>query len=74
MDFMEASPVFGDPFKRTISDSDHSSEEHRFLSLGISSRGRVLVVASTERVENRIRIINARLVSRQKQRDYQPGA
>lgn len=53
VNFVEASPVFGGPFERIIPDSDHSFEEHRFLSLGISSGGRAPVVASTERVENR---------------------
>ena len=74
VDFMEASTVFGDPFECTVPDLDHSFGEHRFLSLGASSRNRVLVVSYTERLENRIRIISARLASRRERRDYEPGA
>lgn len=55
VDFMEASTVFGDPFERTVPDPDHSFGEHRFLSLGASSRNRVLVVSYAERSENRRR-------------------
>ena len=44
----------------TIHDPDHSEGEHRFLSMGRSSSGRLLVVSYTEREESRIRIINAR--------------
>ena len=69
VDFMEASTVFGDPFECTVPDPDHSFGEHRFLSLGASSRNRVLVVSDTERSENRIRIISARLASRRERRD-----
>ena len=58
--FLEASTVFGDPMELTIYSPDHSEGEHRFLSMGRSSHGRLLVVSYTEREENRIRIINAR--------------
>ena len=58
--FLEASTVFGDPMELTIYSPDHSKGEHRFLSMGRSSYGRLLVVSYTEREKNRIRIINAR--------------
>ena len=58
--FLEASTVFGDPMELTIYNPDHSEGEHRFLSMGRSSSGRLLVVSYTEREENRVRIINAR--------------
>ncbi len=54
--FSEAATVFGDPLEVTIADPDHSVEEFRFLSVGRSEAGRLLVVAYTER-NNRIRII-----------------
>ena len=57
--FLEAITVFGDPFEITISDPDHSEGEARFLSLGCSEQGRLLVVSYTER-EGRIRFISAR--------------
>lgn len=57
--FAEASTLFGDPLELTIADPDHSHGEFRFLSLGRSHAGRLLVVAYTER-DHRIRIISAR--------------
>jgi hypothetical protein len=57
--FVEAMTVFGDPLEVTIPDPDHSEGEARFLSLGCSEQGRLLVVAYTER-QGRIRLISAR--------------
>ena len=57
--FVEAITVFGDPLEITISDPDHSEGEARFLSLGSSEQGRLLVVSYTER-GGRIRLISAR--------------
>ena len=74
VDFAEASAVFGDPFEQTIPDPDHSFGEYRFLSLGASSSHRVLVVSYTERSDNRIRIISARLASRKERSQYEPGS
>ena len=47
--FPEATTVFGDPFELMIPDPDHSVQEQRFLSLGLSAENRVLLVAYTER-------------------------
>ncbi len=58
--FAEASTVFGDPMELTIYDPDHSEGEYRFLSIGRSLSGRLIVVSYTERKQNRIRIISAR--------------
>jgi uncharacterized DUF497 family protein len=44
-EWAEARTVFGDPLEVTIPDPDHSVDEFRFLSLGCSSQGRLLVVA-----------------------------
>ena len=71
--FSEASTVFGDPFEVTIPDPDHSVGEYRFLSAGVSSAGRVLVVSFLERTDNRIRIISARAASRRERRQYETG-
>ncbi|MCW5981918.1 MAG: BrnT family toxin [Bryobacteraceae bacterium] len=49
---------------------DHSESELRFLSLGCSSRGRILVVAYTER-EGRIRLITAREAAAKERRKYE---
>lgn len=67
--FEEATTVFGDRLSVTIADPDHSVDEQRFLLLGLSSRGRLLVVAHSERGDA-IRIISARRVTRRERRTY----
>ena len=62
--------VFGDPLEVTIADPIHSSEEARFLSVGVSEAGRLLVVAYTER-EGRIRIISAREAAPRERKLYE---
>lgn len=67
--FEEASTVFLDPLSRTISDPLHSKEEDRFVIVGESCLGRILVVVHVERGDN-IRIISARLATRRENRTY----
>ena len=55
----------------TIYDPDHSEGEHRFLSMGRSSSRRLLVVSYTERRENQIRIISARLATATEMKRYE---
>lgn len=71
--FAEALTVFGDPLEVTISGPEHSISEHRFLSMGISARGRLLVVSYVERSGGNIRIISAREASLRERRDYESG-
>jgi uncharacterized protein len=47
--FAEASTAFRDPHSLSVPDPDHSTAEARWLLLGVSTRGRLLVVAHTER-------------------------
>jgi uncharacterized DUF497 family protein len=47
--FEEAKTVFNDPFSITIPDPLHSSDEQRYIDIGCSSKGRILVAAYTER-------------------------
>jgi len=68
--FAEAMTVFGDPLEVTVRDPDHSEGEFRFLSIGMSHLGRLLVVSYTER-EERIRIITAREATRKERRQYE---
>jgi len=68
--FEEASTVFGDPRSLTIPDPVHSESENRFITLGTSHRGKLLVVVHTERGDN-IRIISARVASRRERRNYE---
>ena len=70
VEFVEAMTVFADPLEVTISDPDHSEGEARFLSLGVSVAGRLLVVAYTERA-GRTRIITAREASAQERKNYE---
>ena len=57
--FDEAVTVFYDPLAATFNDPDHSVGEERFLTVGYSFRGRLLVVSYTE-IEGVLRIISAR--------------
>jgi len=68
--FEEASTVFSDPLSLTIPDPAHSQTEDRFIILGLSHRGKLLVVVHTERGDN-IRIISARPASRGERKDYE---
>ena len=58
--FEESSTVFGDPRSLTIPDPVHSKLEERFVTIGASHRGKLLVVVHTERGDN-MRIISARV-------------
>lgn len=62
--------VFADPLSITISDPDHSMAEMRFVDIGLSYRGRLLVVSYAERAD-RIRVISARLATRNERRQYE---
>ena len=68
--FDEASTVFADPLSLTIADPAHSEIEERFIILGHSSQGKLLVVVHTERGDN-IRIISARPASRRERKQYE---
>jgi len=68
--FDEAATAFGDPLSVTIPDPDHSDDEDRFILLGSTYQGRLLVVVHTERGEN-IRIISARLATRTERHAYE---
>jgi uncharacterized DUF497 family protein len=71
--FSEAQTVFGDPLALTGYDPDHSSEEDRYLTMGTSLDGRLLVVSHTDR-DDRVRIISARVASRRERKDYEDGS
>ena len=70
--FEEASSVFGDPLATTIADPDHSVDEQRFLTTGLSTQQRVVIVWHTER-EEVIRIIGAREATPPERRIYESG-
>ena len=68
--FEEAATAFGDSFSLTIHDPDHSVSETRYLLLGQTFRGRLIVVSHLERGGS-IRIISARLATRRERRSYE---
>jgi uncharacterized protein len=68
--FDEAVTVFYDPLAATFSDPDHSIREERFLTIGYSSRGRLLVISYTER-QAMIRIISARRATTKERRSHE---
>ena len=68
--FEEAVSVFEDSFSLTIYDPLHSIDEDRFIDLGYSSKGRLLVVIYTER-GNRIRLISCRKATNQEKISYE---
>jgi len=57
--FEEAVTVFYDPLAATFDDPDHSGDEWRLITIGVSSRNRLLVVSHSEKGEA-LRIISAR--------------
>ena len=66
--FAEAMTVFEDDVMLTMPDSE--PDEERFVAIGLSSLGRVLVVVYTTRIE-RIRIISARNATRKERAEYE---
>jgi uncharacterized protein len=70
VDFAEAATVFGDELGATSPDPDHSMDEERYITFGISVNQRLLVVAHTDRGD-RIRIISAREMTRGEKQYYE---
>lgn len=71
--FQEATTVFDDSLSVTFPDPDHSVGESRYVIIGMSRLGQLLVVSHTDR-ENRTRIISARKATRQERRFYEEGS
>jgi uncharacterized protein len=62
--FDEAQTVFLDPFAETFDDPDHSVDERRFITIGMSTQQQLLFVAHADSGVDRIRIISARPATR----------
>lgn len=71
--FQEAATVFNDSLSITFPDPDHSIGENRYVIIGVSRFGQLLVVAHTDRGE-KVRIISARKATRQERRFYEEGS
>jgi len=70
--FDEARTVFDDSLYVDFYDPDHSDEEHRYLIVGESQHGRLLIVSYTER-DDTARLISAREVEPAERKDYEEG-
>lgn len=68
--FEEAASVFLDLLALTFPDPDHSAEEDREITIGFSSKKRVLFVSHCERGD-RIRIISARKATKKERLQYE---
>jgi uncharacterized DUF497 family protein len=68
--FQEASTVFEDLYGITVPDPDHSDDEDRYLIVGQSGRGRLLIVSFAERA-GRLRIISARMLTQRERKQYE---
>jgi len=69
VDFEEASTIFDDPLFITFLDEEHLTNEERHITIGLSSKQQLLMVAHTER-KNSIRIISARKATKNEEKFY----
>ena len=70
--FTEASTVFVDTLSITIPDPDHSVGEERWVTIGLSTRRRLLVVVHTDEEETS-RLISARRADPHERKKYEEG-
>ena len=70
VNFEEGKTIFNDPFLFTFPDNTHSSYENRYIDIGFSVSGRVLVLTHTER-QGKIRIISCRKATARERRFYE---
>ncbi len=68
--FEEAITVFNDPFRSVVSDTLHSDDEQRFLTVGQSTRGRILFIVYTE-TDSTVRPIGARVATATERKQYE---
>lgn len=69
--FNEAKTVFFDPLAKIFDDELHSLKEKREIIIGHSTKNRLLIVVFVERYRNIIRIISARLATKNEKKDYE---
>jgi len=70
--FEEAKTVFDDQVYVDLYDPDHSQDESRYIIIGLSRQGRLLIVSYTER-DGIIRLISARELTRGEREAYEEG-
>jgi uncharacterized protein len=73
--FEESATVFKDPRALSIFDDDHSANEDRWVTIGISNTGRLLVVSHTYQKNNKnniaIRVFSSRKASKKESKQYE---
>ncbi len=70
--FEEAKTIFDDPLYVDFYDPDHSQDEHRYIMIGLSNQGRLLIASYAGRNDT-IRMITARQVTRSEREAYEEG-
>ena len=71
VEFSEAETIFGDPLAKIFDDDKHSTDENREIIVGHSTENRLLIVSFTERENDTIRIISARITTSQERKDFE---
>lgn len=73
--FESACTVFKDPNALSISDDEHSIKEERWITLGISSSGKLLVICHTfQELDSKtcvIRIFSSRKATKRESKQYE---
>jgi len=67
--FDEAATIFDDPMFITVIDEEHSIDEQRYITIGLSTYGQLLMVAHTDR-QGKIRLISARKATKKEEKLY----
>lgn len=70
--FEEAKTIFDDPLYVDFYDPDHSQDEHRYIMIGLSNQGRLLIASYAGRNDT-IRMITARPITRSEREAYEEG-
>jgi hypothetical protein len=68
--FDEGKTIFNDPFLFTVLDKAHLTDEERYISMGLSTTGQILVLTHTDR-RGKIRIISCRKATTRERRFYE---
>lgn len=76
IDFNLATTIFQDPLASPVRDEDHDESEERWVTIGQSRQGRLLVVCHTLHEtgdRTTMRIISARPATRSERRQFESG-
>ena len=70
--FEEGKTIFNDSLLLTFPDIEHSVNEERYINIGLSADGRILIVIHVERQE-KIRIVSCRKATASERIFYEEG-